>query len=417
MLDVDPIGLVRGRGEGSAPSLFQYVNDRPYVASSFLGVALSKVLGSALNGRCRDREALTEERLPLEARLPSIACRGGQEVLQRLFEPLGYEVEARRHPLDERFPAWGEGPYHDVVLRAEVRLQDLLRHLYVLVPVLDDQKHYWVDQSEVEKLLEKGKEWLAGHPEREFISRRYLKHQRHLTREVLARLTEEDDLDLESTTIEHAEEERSLESTISLNEQRLGAVASVLVAARARAVIDLGCGEGKLLRVLLESRTAAGWDFDRLLGMDVSHRSLEVCRDRLQFDRLPTKQRERIDLIQGSLTYRDARLFGFDAAAIVEVIEHLDPGRLSALERVVFEFARPRLVVVTTPNQEYNQLFPALPAGKFRHKDHRFEWTRVEFQAWCNRVAETRGYRVRYLPIGPEDPEHGSPTQMAVFNR
>lgn len=417
LLDVDPIGLVRGRRQGSAPSLFEYVNDRPYVASSFLSVALSKVLGSALNGRCKDREALTEELLPLEARLPSIACRGGGPIVERLFQPLGYEVSATRHPLDERFPEWGEGPYHDVTLRGEVRLQDLLGHLYVLVPVLDNDKHYWVGKGEVEKLLEKSKDWLADHPERELISRRYLKHQRHLTREVLARLAEEDDPDPDSTTVEHANEERVLEDTISLNEQRMGTVVSVLKEAGARTVVDLGCGEGKLLRALLESRSAAGWDFDRLVGMDVSHRSLEICRDRLHFERLPPKQRERISLVQGSLTYRDARLSGFDAAALIEVIEHLDLNRLGALERVLFEFARPRVAVVTTPNQEYNQLFETLPSGKLRHKDHRFEWTREEFHAWCDRVAQEHEYRVRYLPVGPEDPALGPPTQMGVFTR
>ncbi|MEX1024238.1 MAG: 3' terminal RNA ribose 2'-O-methyltransferase Hen1 [Planctomycetota bacterium] len=417
LLDVDPIGLVRRRKRDSAPSLFQYVNDRPYVASSFLSVALSKVLGSALNGRCTERPALTDERLPLKAHLPCLPCRGGKDLVTRLFQPLGYEVAASRHPLDERFPEWGEGPYHDVTLRGDVRLQDLLSHLYVLVPVLDDDKHYWVDRDEVEKLLEKGKEWLAEHPERELITRRYLKHQRRLTREVLARLVEEDDPDPDATAIDSDGAERSLERSISLNEQRLGAVVSVLEEAGARSVVDLGCGEGKLLRALLESRSATGWNFDRLLGMDVSHRSLEICRDRLDLERLPPKQRERIDVCQGSLTYRDARLAGFDGAALIEVVEHLDPHRLGALERVLFEFARPRVAVVTTPNQEYNQLFETLASGKLRHPDHRFEWTRGEFRDWCERVAARHGYGVRYRPVGPEDATHGAPTQMGIFTR
>src|SRR5688572_1451981 len=202
LLDVDPVGLVRGGHGVGAPALFEYVNDRPYVASSFLSVALSQVLGSALNGRCKGREELAAERLPLEARLPCIACRGGPGLLARLFEPLGYAVEARRHLLDPRFPEWGDGPYYDVALRCEARVQDLLTHLYVLVPVLDDDKHYWVGKGEVEKLLEKGKTWLGEHPERELITRRYLKHQRHLSREVLARLAEEDQPDPDGTAAE-----------------------------------------------------------------------------------------------------------------------------------------------------------------------------------------------------------------------
>ena len=136
---------------------------------------------------------------------------------------------------------------------------------------------------------------------------------------------------------------------------------------------------------------------------------------RLGYDRLPPKQRERIELIHGSLIYRDQRLAGFDAAAVIEVIEHFDPPRLSAFERVLFEFARPKTVVLTTPNQEYNVIWESLPAGQFRHPDHRFEWTRAEFQTWASRVAAKHGYAVRFLAIGPADALLGSPTQMAVF--
>jgi 3' terminal RNA ribose 2'-O-methyltransferase Hen1 len=417
LLGVDPIGLVRGRRDAEAFSLHEYVNDRPYVASSFLSVALSRVLGSALNGRCADHPELLDVRWPLEARLHVLPCRGGEPLLRRLFEPLGYEITASRHPLDPQFPEWGEGPYYEVVLRKEARLQDLLSHLYILVPVLDDEKHYWVGQGEVEKLLAKGAAWLSDHPERELISDRYLKHRRHLTRIALARLAEEDDPDPDATSLERAGDEEPLEERISLNEQRLGTVLSVLKGAGARSVLDLGCGEGKLLKALLHSRSASGHDFDRIVGSDVSMRCLEFAQDRLQLDRVPETQRRRIELMQGSLTYRDARFSGFDAACLVEVIEHLDPPRIPALERVVFEFARPRVVIVTTPNREYNGLFPTLPAGKLRHRDHRFEWSRAEFGSWCASVAAGHGYRVRHVPVGAEDPSHGPPTQMAVFER
>lgn len=417
LLDVDPIGLVRGRREGRTPSLFEYVNDRPYVASSFLSVAISKVLGTALNGRCKTRPELPEEQLPLEARLPTIPCRGGERLLRRLFEPLGYEVEATRHPLDEKFPEWGEGPYHAVVLRGVTRLRDLLTHLYLLVPVLDDDKHYWVGAAEVEKLLAKGEGWLPEHPERELISKRYLLHFRHLTREALARLSEEDDLDPDATSSRRAREEGSLEEKISLGEERIQEVATRLVRAGARSVVDLGCGEGKLLQILLETRSETGLLFDRLLGLDVSHRALEIAARRLRLDSLPERRRERIELVQGSVTYRDARLSGFDAACLVEVIEHLDASRLHALERVVFEFARPRVVIVTTPNREYNALFPTLPAGKLRHGDHRFEWTRAEFSRWGEGIAERFGYGVTFGDVGPVHAEHGSPTQLSVFTR
>ncbi|HYX89310.1 MAG TPA: hypothetical protein VE753_08065, partial [Gaiellaceae bacterium] len=142
-----------------------------------------------------------------------------------------------------------------------------------------------------------------------------------------------------------------------------------------------------------------------------------AAQRRLRLDRLAPRQRERVELFQTALTYRDRRLTGFDAAACVEVIEHLDRPRLSAFERVVFEHARPGTVVVTTPNREYNARFDGLPAGSFRHRDHRFEWTRGEFEDWGGELAGRFGYGVRFLPVGPEDPELGPPTQMAVFER
>jgi len=156
--------------------------------------------------------------------------------------------------------------------------------------------------------------------------------------------------------------------------------------------------------------------FARITGMDVSHRSLEVAASRLRLDRMPDRQRKRIALIQGSLLYRDKRLSGFDAAALVEVIEHLDRPRLVALERVLFEFARPRHVIVTTPNREYNELFPTLPPGKMRHVDHRFEWTRAEFGEWAEATGARFGYEVSLEGVGPVDAQLGAPSQMAVFS-
>jgi len=413
LLDVDPVGLVRNRrgssGEGSA--LAQYVNDRPYVASSFLSVAIAKAFGTALSGRSKERQELVEKPMSLDAKRAALPCRGGEPFLRRLFEPLGYEVTATRHALDPKFPEWGASPYFSVSLQAEVCLRDLLTHLYVLIPVLDDEKHYWVGDEEVEKLLRHGEGWLASHPDRELIARRYLRHQRSLVREALSRLVDEDNPDPDRVEETHAEEEADVERRISLNEQRLGAVVAALKSVAAERVLDLGCGEGKLLRLLLEDKT-----FREIVGMDVSYRALEIAKERLHLDRLPAKQRERIQLIQGSLTYRDKRLAGFDAAAVVEVIEHLDPPRLAAFERVLFECARPANVTLTTPNVEYNAKFENLPAGKYRHKDHRFEWTRQEFESWATQVAQRHGYSVRFLGIGPTDPVVGSPTQMGVFN-
>ena len=413
LLEVDPVGLVRNRrgpaGEGFA--LEQYVNDRPYVASSFLSVAIARVLGSALAGTSRERPALAATPIPLVARLSVLPCRGGAEkLLHRLFEPLGYHVSATRHPLDEQFPHWGEGPYFSVELSHTITLAQLLAHLYVLVPVLDNDKHYWIGEDEVDKLLRHGESWLATHPEKEQIVARYLRHRAHLAREALAQLLEEDQKEVDEAEAAHAAEEERVERKISLNERRLNAVLAELKSSGAKRVLDLGCSTGNLLRRLMEDK-----QFEQIVGLDVSHRALEMAADRLRLDRLPEKQRQRVQLLQGSLIYRDARLKNYDAAAVVEVIEHLDLPRLASFERVLFEFARPRAVVVTTPNVEYNVKFETLPAGRMRHRDHRFEWTREQFQAWANAVAQRFGFAVRFSPVGEEDAQVGPATQMAVF--
>jgi 3' terminal RNA ribose 2'-O-methyltransferase Hen1 len=412
LLDVDPVGLVRKRrgpaGEGGM--LEQYVNDRPYVASSFMSVAIARVFNSALAGNSKDRPELVTVALPLTARIAALPCRGGEELLRRLFEPLGYRVSAEHHPLDEKFPEWGESPYYTVEVAKDVTLQDLLTHLYVLIPVLDADKHYWVGKDEIEKLLRHGEGWLQSHPERDAIVNRYLRGFRNLTREALARLTEDESTDPDAEQEAKEEQEQAVEAPLRLHDARLQTVATELKVSGAKRVLDLGCGEGKLIRELLKDR-----QFEEIVGMDVSYRSLEIAADRLHLDTLPPKQKERIKLIQGSLMYRDKRMSGFDAAAVVEVIEHLDEPRLAAFERVLFEFARPQTVVLTTPNSEYNVKFETLPAGQFRHRDHRFEWTRDQFEKWARRIGERFGYSVEFKAVGKEDHAVGAPTQMGVF--
>jgi 3' terminal RNA ribose 2'-O-methyltransferase Hen1 len=410
LLDVDPVGLTR-RGSPAA-SAEDYVNDRPYVVSSFLTVALGKAFGSALGGRSKERPELAASVIPLRAELPALPARGGPDLIPRLFEPLGYTVTADRIPLDRAFPEWGESPYYQVALEAECRLSDLLRHLYVLIPVLDDTKHYWVGEDEIEKLLRRGEGWLAAHPEREVIVRRGLKRSGRLTRLALQRLLGDEDADPELHQQERDAEEKALEKPIRLNELRLDTVAATLAESGASRVLDLGCGEGRLLQRLLESPR-----FERLVGLDSSIRALEIAHRRLRLDEASPRLRARVDLMHGALTYRDRRLEGYDAAALVEVIEHLDPPRLAALERVVFQHARPATVIVTTPNREYNAKFEGLPSGELRHRDHRFEWTRADCRAWAERVGAAYGYAPSFRGIGEEDPELGPPTQMVVFAR
>lgn len=408
LLDIDPVGLVR-RGRGvSSFALAEYVNDRPYVASSFLSVALVNVFKSAMAGTCKGYEELAASAIPLEAWLPVVPARGGEPLVRRLFEPLSYEVEVTPIALDPVHADWGDGRHVSLRLVAKRPLSELLNHLYVLLPVLDDDKHYWIDEAEVDKLMRRGEGWLAGHSERDLIVRRYLKKQARLYYPALAQLDEATSPDEEP---DEPGREEQLEERVSLRDQRLGAVEAVLKGSGARRVLDLGCGPGALLERLLRG------DYERIVGVDVSVRALEQAARRLKLDAMHDAQRRRIELLHSPLTYRDKRLVGFDAAALVEVIEHLDPPRLFAAEQNVFASARPATVVVTTPNAEYNVMWETLPAGQFRHPDHRFEWTRSEFTAWANGVAKRHGYAVRYLPVGPEDARVGPPTQMAVFTR
>ncbi len=412
VLDIDPIKLSRGRNTTNNFALQPYVNDRAYTASSFLSVAIAQVYRSALNGQCKDRPEFIDQPLPLTIKIAVLPCRGGESVLKRLFEPLGYTLEAQRHPLDPNFPEWGDSVYYTVILNHTLPLKDALSHLYVLMPVLDDDKHYWVDEAEVSKLLRRGETWLSTHPEREMISHRYLKRQRRLTRAALAQLQENDPIDAAETEAKHDQEEQSVEQKIGLHQQRLNRVVEVLKESGAQRVLDLGCGEGRLLSLLLKVK-----QFKEIVGVDVAYRTLEIAQERLKLDQLPDRQRERITLWQGSLIYRDQRLMGYDAAAVVEVIEHLDPPRLAAFERVLFGATQPKTIIITTPNREYNVMWPSLPAGKFRHRDHRFEWTRAEFQAWGERVADHYGYHITISPLGPIDEAVGAPSQMGVFTR
>lgn len=408
LLDIDPIGLVRNSkgpsGEGFM--LEHYVNDRPYVASSFMSVALSKAFSTAMNGTCKDKPELVNEKLPLEITISVLPAKGGEIFLRRLFEPLGYQINVTPHELDSSFPEWGMSRYFTVNLNTQLRLRDVLSHLYVLIPVLDNDKHYWIGEHEVEKLMAKGEGWLQTHPERDQITRRYLKNLSALTRQAFAVLDPEDEMQEEVEDIP----DEIIEKRKTLHEQRLSLTLEQLKKSGAKRVLDLGCGEGKLLRLLLKEK-----QFEEILGMDVSYRSLEIAKDRLHFDRMTSKQLERIKLIQGSLLYRDKRLSGYDAAAIVEVIEHLDTSRLTAFEKTVFSFARPQTVVITTPNIEYNRKYETLAAGTFRHTDHRFEWTRSEFETWAKNIAGLYSYQVEFLPVGPEDAEAGAPSQMGVF--
>ncbi|MDH6218772.1 3' terminal RNA ribose 2'-O-methyltransferase Hen1 [Streptomyces pseudovenezuelae] len=421
LLEVDAVALVRrgkGKGRGGAPdaALAQYVNDRPYAASSLLAVALSSVFSSAMKGACQARPELPSQARPLRVEVPALPARGGPDLVRRLFEPLGWTVTVEPIALDTEFPEWGDSRYVRLVLESEaLTLGAALRHLYVLLPVLDDAKHYWVAPDEVDKLLRVGEGWLPEHPEQKLIVGRYLSRRWSLTREAmerleLVRLAEADDSEVEAIDNAVEAETETEEKPTPLAVQRRDAIVAALQTSGAARVLDLGCGQGQLVQALLKDVR-----FTEIVGVDVSMRALTIASRRLKLDRMGERQASRVKLFQGSLAYTDNRLKGYDAAVLSEVIEHLDLPRLPALEYAVFGAARPRTVLVTTPNVEYNVRWESLPAGHVRHGDHRFEWTREEFRTWAGAVAERHGYGVEFVPVGPDDPEVGPPTQMAVF--
>ena len=410
LLSIDPVDLVRGKEGSQNQGLFDYVNDRPYVASSFMSTAISSVFGTAMTGRADDHQELSDSPLDLTAMITMLPCRGKQEMLERVFAPLGYQVSYRSFMLDDEVPQWGESPYVELKLSQKIRLRDLLKHLYLLIPVFDRQKHYWVGSAEVDKLLGHGEEWLAQHPEKEFIVRRYFERKRSFSEKVLERLAGTEDMaapDAEEISVDPVVAEKKQ----SLNSLRLEAVFQALKETGASSVIDMGCGEGRLLKLLIQEP-----QFVKIAGFDVAVSELEKTGRRLKLDQMNDGARERIDIFQSSIVYKDKRFSEYEAAAVVEVIEHLDLNRLDAFERILFGITQPNFAVLTTPNREYNEKYESL-TEEMRHGDHRFEWSRAEFGAWGRRIAEVYGYEVAFSEIGEADEKLGAPTQMGVFTR
>ena len=413
LLDLDPLDLAKGKVASKEGGLFDYVNDRPYVASSFLSNAMIRIFGTAMNGRCDKRPELVKEELALEANITMLPVRGDKIFLDEVFKPLGYEVTYETFPVDEEYPEWGESDYVNLTLAAHVRLSDLLNHLYVLIPVFDAAKHYYITENEIDKLLKHGSGWLDNHPMKEKIIRRYFVKVRSYAKDAIEQMsmTEENSAGGAYPMKEDVEEKANTEAEfVSLDRQRLEAVRDEVAALHPGKVLDLGCGEGKLLALLLDT------PIEHISGCDVSVEALHRASERLRVDAMPERIRNRLTLFQGSATYSDGRFRGYDVICAVEVIEHIEPERRKVAERVLFENAAPKTAILTTPNTEYNVNY-GLKMGEFRHDDHRFEWTRTEFAAWCEMICKKYGYRVRIGGIGDVDEQRGQPTQMAVFSK
>ncbi len=420
--ELDGIDIVKNyrTPKGSNKELKQYVNDRPYTVNSFFTVALSRIYSTAMAGTCNKQPDLVAQQLPLTVSLPVLPSKGGKTLIRNLFEPLGYEVIIDQYDFDAQLPEWGASPYFNVTLKQNIVLSELLTHLYVLIPVLDNDKHYWVGFDEVDKLIRNGKNWIPDHPQKNLIVARYLKKQGSLTRKALA------ELEVEKTVLELVEEpvvdetleqerqsqakEDQLEKKVRLNDLRIQKIVETINSLDVSSIMDLGCGEGKYLREYLKIKK-----LHQITGIEVSTSVLDKAEQRLKIDRMPERVREKLALLQGSLTYKDQRLKNMDLATCIEVIEHIDEDRLDAFAESLFAFSKPKYAIITTPNVEFNVTFENMPEGKLRHNDHRFEWDRKTFQNWCDAICEKYNYEVSFDSIGEEHPEYGAPTQMGLF--
>ncbi|MGN1458271.1 MAG: 3' terminal RNA ribose 2'-O-methyltransferase Hen1 [Acutalibacteraceae bacterium] len=412
LLKLNPIDLARGKLGSKDGGLFDYVNDRPYVSSSFMSTAINHIFSTAMSGRCAKRQELADSVLDLEATVYNLPVRSEKEFVREIFEPLGYEITIRESILDEKFTEWGESCYVDLTLRGKVKLSELLNHLYVLIPVFDKQKHYYIHEDEIDKLLRHGEGWLAAHQQKNKIIRRYFDIKRSYANKTIARLLEAESETENETETENSQEQEITEKKIPLNTQRMEAVKNAVLSSGAETVLDIGCGEGKLTAMLLHEQ-----QIKKITAADVSVSVLEKAKQKLNYEHMQPYLKNKLTLMQASLMYKDNRFSGFDAACVVEVIEHMDMQRIPFFEKVLFGYAQPKTVILTTPNKEYNIKYPTLENDTLRHRDHRFEWTRDEFKNWCEHICSKFGYKAEIKNIGETDEEYGSPTQMGVFTK
>jgi 3' terminal RNA ribose 2'-O-methyltransferase Hen1 len=409
VVEVDPVERVRGASWGAG--IAQYVEPLPFLASSYMAQALSLCLRSAMNGVVTSKDPAEEERLkvaaaekwPLEITVSPL--RTSPALISRMFEPLGWDVALHSIALD--IPGMMSGDrgtdLHTLTLRGEVTLQDALTHLYVLLPALDPARHYFYGESEVQKLLDKSQNWLEQHPARELIVGRYLSKSRELRETALQQFETADD-------DETVAEGDVPDEPVSAHDERHQRIVEIVRGAGDVSVVDLGCGEGKLLERLskLPGKLEITGVEPAMRDLDKAHRALS---------RNPGKQMDpRIKLKHGSILYADDQLKGFDIAILSEVIEHIDPERLDHAERCVFGFMQPRKVVVTTPNASFNEMF-GLEEGRFRHRDHRFEWTETEVTAWCGRIGRDYGYSYELGGAGGYEPAFGHLSHFIVFEK
>ncbi|WP_310831561.1 3' terminal RNA ribose 2'-O-methyltransferase Hen1 [Paenibacillus pedocola] len=418
----DPIELVKG--DSSAHNdITQYINDREFVTSSLFCSYIRPALGTALNGKPKEAYMpWVGKPLKLELTFGPVASNLPDRTLEELFTALGYEVQLERGDAEYSFALKTRSSARYIKLAGEQTLQTALQQLFVLIPALDDYKHYYISDDEVDKIRRYGAGWLEEHPQRSLILKRTLRFAGAIKQyEAMAakekRSTAENSVDSEdvpaAVTVsgESAVTEMQEEPKIRLNDLRYAAIAAAVEELYAKAtIVDFGSGEGKL-----SAKLSSVPGVREIKAVEPSAASQLRAMDR--FAKLADKPGIIVpDPVTGSLFYFDESLRGKDVMILCEVIEHIDEYRLARVMENIFAEYAPKTLIVTTPNKDYNAVYE-MEQEELRHGDHRFEWGRKAFSVWCARWTETFDYTAELTGIGEGSVEFGYPTQMAIFTK
>lgn len=389
----DPIELMQ-KGSNTY-DITHYINDREFAVSSIFTSFIRSALGTALNGQPKEEYIKwVDYRFPFTFEFGPVASTLSDQHIKDLFEPIGYEVAITRPEIHYAIDLKDKSSARFLALSGSQTLQDALRHLFVLIPVIDNYKHYFIDEKEIEKLERYGEGWLEGHPLRDMIYRQALRFK-----EIYSLV--------EGSNPDAAADQPA--KKVRLNDLRYEKIVETAQSLDPKTIVDFGSGEGKL-----SVRLAFMDGVKEILAVEPSE--AENLKAKRRFD----KAKEVPGFVEpktlwGSLFYYDERLKGKDLIVLCEVIEHIDEQRLpKAMDLILHQYA-PKSFIITTPNREYNDVYDM--EDHFRHDDHRFEWTREEFQTWCKERNHQHLYELEFFGIGEEHPSQGFPTQMCVFKR
>ncbi|MCK1992095.1 3' terminal RNA ribose 2'-O-methyltransferase Hen1 [Peribacillus muralis] len=389
----DPIELVKNTA--NSYDITHYINDREFAVSSIFCSLIRSALGTALNGQPKEEHAeWVNHPFSFQFDFGPVVSTLSDNQLRELFEPIGYEVSITRPDIQYSFDMKDRSSTRTVSLKGLKTLQEGLRHLFVLIPVIDNYKHYYIDEKEIDKLERYGEGWLDDHPMRDFIYRQSLRFK-----EVYSIV--------ENKKPEMKKDDK--ESKVRLNDLRYEKIFDTVSQMHPSSVVDFGSGEGKL-----SVRLGFIEGVKEILAVEPSQSATLKALGR--FDKVKDKEKFVIPKpLWGSLFYYDEELKNKDVIILCEVIEHIDEHRLPKVMDTILQDYQPRALILTTPNREYNEVYDMEDA--LRHNDHRFEWTRAEFQQWCTARNHDDSYDLRFEGIGEEHVTQGCPTQMCVFER